>query len=511
MPFIVDLITPSQDIEAASALSLAITQRKSKGLFGRKQHEPIQVLARLVLPLKTVAWTPSGVQGRCLAFDPQGLVSGSIRFDLAADVPEFELDAETGEEAFIDLCQKWTKQATDHTPTTLEFTGLITQPDQVAPLLGNRDAEPVELEQKADIDGTLGELAQQLQSYEQAAQVWTELQQKVYTHRDALTVSLKQYAQEEREAGRESLAALKSQVETALATKASETEEAQASAQEDYQQRRDMLQEELARFQAGFKESGDAYWREQIKNAEKNISENHKAHKEKKQALEDEYKEFEKQQRERIHEFQQELDKRLAAYDARLQRLDTTLDGLSKGLEQRLAAYQQQPQRVLAATLELAADRVGQDGAVFYAARYPGNRWQVFPPQVLGSRGILGAVTGLLGRLNLPFKPASKLAETLAENVQKLLPGSELEAQLVADNLLQGEDFLASAQTGLGRLIDQGQLDKKHADLFAEVSGTHTEEQPAGAEEKERDTQPEGETAGVEETEQDTQSEDEDK
>lgn len=87
MPFIVDLLPPAADIEAAAALGLAMAERKSKGLFGRKQYEPIEVVARFALPLRTVTWTPGETTGRCLVFNPQGLVSGSIRFDLSPIFP----------------------------------------------------------------------------------------------------------------------------------------------------------------------------------------------------------------------------------------------------------------------------------------------------------------------------------------------------------------------------------------------------------------------------------------
>ena len=39
MPFVVDLLPPSPKVEAAAALGLAMDNRKSKGLFSRKQYE----------------------------------------------------------------------------------------------------------------------------------------------------------------------------------------------------------------------------------------------------------------------------------------------------------------------------------------------------------------------------------------------------------------------------------------------------------------------------------------
>ena len=81
----------------------------------------------------------------------------------------------------------------------------------------------------------------------------------------------------------------------------------------------------------------------------------------------------------------------------------------------------------------------------------------------------MGTVSGLFGGLNLPFRAASKLAETLADKMQKLLPGSELETRLVEANLLQTAEFFPNAKVGLGKLIDQGKVDKKHANLFADL------------------------------------------
>ncbi len=419
MPFVVDLLPPSAEIEMASALGLAMAERKSKGLFSRKQYEPIEVLARFALPLKTVTWTPGETTGRCLVFNPQGLVSGSIRFDLTPKIPDASMDPETGEEAFLGLCQGWTKEATEFTPSTLEFPGLITLPDQVASLLDGAEEELlVDWEEKADSDGTLAQLTEQLQAYTQATQAWTDLKQKAYAHRDILADRIKQFAEEERVAGEKSLADLTSQVETAIAARRGEVDGDLARAQEDYLKRKGMLQEELNRFQEKFKETADNVWRDQIKGFEKSLADNEKHIVKRRQELEDSFKETERQQQAKIREFQAELDKRMATFAARHSRLDTALEGFGKGVERRVALYQQQPDRVLAATVELSTERSAQaHNTVFHAARYPGGRWLVFPPQVMGSRGIMGTVSGLFGGLNLPFKPASKLAETLAERI----------------------------------------------------------------------------------------------
>lgn len=485
MPFVVDLIPSSPEIEAASALGLAVSQRKSKGLFGKKQYEPIEVLARFGLPLRTVTWTPGETSGRCLAFDLQGLVSGAIRFDLDTKLPDPELDPETGEEAFLNLCQQWTKSATDLSPSVLEFAGLITQPDQVAPLLDGEDETLlVNFEQKADPDNALSQLTEQLEGYKQAAKAWAELKQKAYTHRDILADRIQNFAQEEREAGNKSLEDLTSQVETAIAAKRGETDADLAKAQEESEKRNGMLKEELDRAQERFKENGDNYWRDQIKTVEKNIADNDKALAKQQYDLEAAFKAFEGQQKSKISQFKAELEKRLATFETRLKRLDAVLEGFSKGLDTRMNAYEQQPNRVAAATVEISNERCAKEhNAVFHAVRYPGNRWVVLPPQVIGSRGILGAVGGLFGGLNLPFKPASKLAETLAGKLQTMLPGSELEGKLAEANLLEDENFLPRAKTGLGDLVDQGKLDKKYANLFNDIQFGSGTVQEAGSDE----------------------------
>jgi len=481
MPFIVDLLPPSAKIEAAAALGLAMDQRKSKGLFSRKQYEAIEILARFGFPLKTVTWAPGETSGRCLVFDLQGLLSGNIQFALAPTIPELELDPETGEEAFLGLCQQWTKEVTNFAPSTLSFPGLITLPEQVAPLLDGEDETLLAgFEQKANPQEALEQLSQQLAAYKDAAEAWTEFKQKAYAHRDVLGAKIQEYLQEDKEAGEKSLADLSSQVETAIAAKRNETDAELAAAAEDFKQRREMLQAELERFQESYKEKADNYWREQIKVAEKNLAEIDKALARKNQEIEGAFREFERQQNAKIQEHKAELAKRLAAFENRLKRLDSAMEGFGKGYERRMTAYQQQPERVLAATVEISNERCAKaHNAVFYAARYPGGRWKVFPPQSLGSRGIIGAVSGLFGGLNLPFKPASKLAETLAGMLEKMLPGSELADRLIAANLLDQEDFLPGAKTGLTNLIDQGKLDKKHVNLFAELMPAKEEPKPA--------------------------------
>ncbi|HOB34687.1 MAG TPA: hypothetical protein PKL39_02940 [Bacillota bacterium] len=468
MSFVVDFLPPSEEIEAATALALAMAARKSRGLLGRRQDEAVEVIARIGLPLLCHGWNPADAGTRCLVFEPFGMVSGAIRFDLAPLLPDPPPDPEAGEEAFLDLCRQWTKRALDVTPAVLEFAGLLTPPDQVVSLLAvSQEPVQVSMDEKADAGEALARLNEQLEQFSQSAEAWKALHQNAYAHRDVLADKLQRLMEEERAAGARSLEELARQGEEAVAARKAELEAAWVADQQKYRQRRDLLQSELERFQDGYKESGDAYWRQQIKDVEKSIAENDKWLAQRRKEYDQAEREFIKKQQARLGKFRARLDKRLAAYETRLKRLNAAMDGLSKAVEQRLALYQQQPGHVLAATVELPAQRRAQPhNAVFVAARYGGGRWQVFPPQQLASRKILG---GLLGRTGLPFRPASPLAEALAEKLQQLLPGSALAENLVAANLLEQEDFLARAQAGLDKLATQGKLDKRQVRYMAEL------------------------------------------
>ncbi|HBS92492.1 MAG TPA: hypothetical protein DEA85_00620, partial [Firmicutes bacterium] len=209
------------------------------------------------------------------------------------------------------------------------------------------------LEQKAHPEEALDQLSQQLAAYTEAAEAWTEFKQKAYAHRDVLGAKIQEYSEEDKEAGANSLEDLTSQVETAIAAKRSETDADLTAAAEDFKQRREMLQAELERFQEGYKEKADNYWREQIKTAEKSLAEIDKALARKNQEIEGAFREFEKQQNAKIQEHKAELAKRMAAFENRLKRLDSAMEGFGKGYEKRMDAYQQQPERVLAATVEI--------------------------------------------------------------------------------------------------------------------------------------------------------------
>lgn len=506
MPYVVDLLPPSEETETAAALCLALNERKSKGLFNRKQYEPIEVLTRFALPLRTITWSPGATGGRAMIFDPQGLVTGNIQFALGATVPQAEFEEGAGEEAFLATCQQLTREATDFAPVTVSIVGLITQPEQGAPLLDGEDETFLAgLEQTAAPEEAMADLAARLEAYQTAAAAWGKFKEKVYSQRDTLVAKIQDYMSEDKKAGEKSLADLTSQVETAIAAKRFETDTALVDAGEEFGKRRAMLVAELERFQEGYKETPDNYWRDQIKTAEKALSEQEKSQVKKNNEIEGAFREFEKQQKAKIQEHKTELTKHLASFETRLQRLDTAIDGFSKGYERRVAAYDQQKERVLAVTFEISGERVEKEhNAVFYAARYPGRRWKVLPPQVVGGKGILGTVSGLFGGLNLPFKPATKLAETLATILEKKLAGSDLETRLDEGNLMAQADFMAKAKAGLTRLIDQGKLDKKHANLFAQLAPVGEDparEEPAPSPEEPDSTEPADAVEIVEEPE----------
>jgi hypothetical protein len=323
-------------------------------------------------------------------------------------------------------------------------------------------------------------LSQQLEAYKKAAEAWTEFKQKAYAYRDILAAKIQEELEAEKAAGAKSLEDLTNQVETAIAAQRAETDAKLAAAGEDYNQLRETRQAELERAQEKYKEKPDNYWRDQIKSLEKNLSEIDKARAKKEQEIESAFRDFERQQRAKVEALKAELAKRLAAFESRLSRLDSAMAGFGKGYERRMEAYAQQPERVLAATVEISNERCAKaHNAVFYAARYPGGRWKVLPPQSLGGRGIIGAVSGLFGGLNLPFKPVSKLAENLANILEKMLPGSELAERLVAANLLAQPDFLPAAKAGLTSLIDQGKIDKKNGNLFDPLMPAKEEVPPA--------------------------------
>ena len=132
------------------------------------------------------------------------------------------------------------------------------------------------MDEKADAGEALARLNEQLEQFSQSAEAWKALHQNAYAHRDVLADKLQRLMEEERAAGARSLEELARQGEEAVAARKAELEAAWVADQQKYRQRRDLLQSELERFQDGDKESGDAYWRQQIKDVEKSIAENDK-------------------------------------------------------------------------------------------------------------------------------------------------------------------------------------------------------------------------------------------
>ncbi|HPT34806.1 MAG: hypothetical protein WBK48_10265 [Dethiobacteria bacterium] len=469
MPFVVDIYPASRELEAAAAMGLALSARKGKGFPGRRQYEPVEVLARFTLPLCTATWEADDESCTALLIDPLGLLSGSLRFDLPPDAPPQDPILDSVEEDFVALCRRLAKTAADVQPQVEEVEGLVAEAGQVQALLQDDDggAEPAGLEETVHPDRVVEKLRTRLAEYDGSAAAWTQLKQNILAHRDKLVLEINAAADEARAAGQERRAELETQVKAALAAKSKETELAGDKIREEYRKQKELLQSELERFQQQFRETGDEYWREKIKEEERRLAENEKKLASALEQLKEEERRFAAGQQERIHLFEQELEKRLAAFEQRLKRLNSAVAAFEKGVDKRLERFREQQQRISALAVSLDAGQCDREfPVVFYAARYPGNRWQVFPPQLFGSRGLRGKVAGLLGEINLPFRPAGKVAEALAAKIQALLPGHDLESRLVEQNLLKDPAFLEQAKTGLARLIDQGAVDKKYAHLF---------------------------------------------
>lgn len=473
MGFVLDIFPPSPETEAAAALGLAVAARKGKGLLGRKPGETVEVLTRVTLNLNTITWQGGDNTSRVLVYDPAALVGGSVRFALEAGLPEFPLGDETSEEAYLAWTALLTKEAVAFKALTLDFPGLITQPEQVAPLLKGSGDNSIAAQLEENVVGAefVTRLEEQLAAYGHAREEWSKLLQKAFSLRDQLITRLEQEHEETKAAGDASLEALTKEIEAATATKREEVEAAIEDAKERFGQRKEMLMKELARYQEEYKEKADDYWRNQIKGAEKALADNEKDLEKNRKGIDAAFEEFRKAQQAKLSLHQGERDKRLAAIDVRRKRLDAALEGLGKALEKRQASYQSQEQMVTNLTLELPTEKADTScPLVFVAARFSGNRWQVFAPQVSGSRGLAGTITGLVGGVNLPFKNATKLAETLAEKLEKLIPTTPALAERLEEaSQLKDPEFLALAKAGLSRLIDQGALDKKHATLFNDL------------------------------------------
>ena len=308
------------------------------------------------------------------------------------------------------MCQQWTKEVSNFTPNPLSFPGLITQPDQVAPLLDGEDETLlVGLEQKANPEEALVQLSQQLEAYKKAAEAWTEFKQKAYAYRDILAAKIQEELEAEKAAGAKSLEDLTNQVETAIAAQRAETDAKLAAAGEDYNQLRETRQAELERAQEKYKEKPDNYWRDQIKSLEKNLSEIDKARAKKEQEIESAFRDFERQQRAKVEALKAELAKRLAAFESRLSRLDSAMAGFGKGYERRMEAYAQQPERVLALLWKINERCAKAHNAVF-TLPVSGDAESASAP-IPGGRALSGQSAACL-RPESAFKPVSKRLRT---------------------------------------------------------------------------------------------------
>lgn len=469
MPFVTDIYPQSPKIEALAALGLALEGRKSKGFLGKRQHEVIEVLGSFSVPLRTASWDMGAEGCKGVVFSPQGLLTGQLRLDLLPADPQIKLEEKIGEEEFVDLCQKVTKQATDTKGEALEMPGLITEPDQVMDFLKDNIDSPAELELEHTVDG--GKLVEQLRKiiddFENSSSSWLELRQEIVSYRDNLTVKINEAIEEARAASSKSLTELEQQVKSAKSAKGKELDQSREKAREEHRKEKELLQQELERFREQFKETGDEYWREKIQAEEKRMTEIDKKLATALAEINEVEKKFASSQQERIKQFEAEKEKRFAAFQQRLKRLDVAVSGLERGIEKRVERNKEQQKRISSLAVSLTPDQCESVfQVIFYAARYPGNRWQVFPPQLYGSRGIKGKLSGLVGGLNLPFRSASKVGEQIAGKVLEMLPESALEKTLVEGNLMDNEEFIEVSKEGLLQLIDQGDINKKHASLL---------------------------------------------
>lgn len=471
MPFVTDIYPPAKDIEAAAGLGLTMGARKSKGFFGKKQYEAVEVLSCFSLSLGTIAWDKGEKGSTGFVYDPQGMICGSLRFDLAAGGPDAEFEAEMIEEEFLTLCQQLAKSAAEFKAETIEIPGLISDPRQAEHLLkeDDQDALAAGLEKTVDPGKIVEDLRNRLAQYDHGANAWIQAKQQAFNHRDKLAEKINEAVAEAKAAGDISVQQLEGQIKAAVAAKRQEIEELIAKARQDSEKEKEVMQSELQRAKEHFEQDGTDYWRDQIKNLEERIAEHDKDLAKAVSDRESELEKYQDEQQNRMKQLESELEKRMAAFEQRRKRLDSTLESLEKNIDKRVERCREQSKKVSAHTITLTPEQTDKEMPVlFYAARYPGDRWQVFPPQLFGDRGLRGKFASLIGSMNLPFKPASKLAETLASKLQEILPGHELEGRLVEQNLLQDGEFISDAKAGLAKLIDQGDVDKKHADLFAQ-------------------------------------------
>ncbi len=471
MPFVTDLYTPSREMEAAAALGMAVSNRKAKGFPGRRQYEELEVLTRFCLPLYAATWNQKQEGCTCVVIDPQGLLTGEIKFDLPPDGPPLEPGENLGEEEFISFCQKAADAAHHSHPETAEITGLVPEPEEAELLLKEDQQYSMEakLEMAIEPVQVVEQLRQKLSEYDAGAEDWLKLKQKVLAYRDQMVQKINKAAEEAKESSNRALEELQQQVGSAIAARNQELEKIREKARQDHQRQKDTLQSELERFRRQYQETGEDYWREKIKAEEEGLAENDQKLQETLKELDEEEKQFTQSQQEKIDNFQEEKEKRMQAFQQRLDRLDNAVSALSEEINQRIDLCRQQYQRVNELTVSIPAHQAEKEyPVIFYAARYSGHRWQVFPPQVFNPKGLKGRFTKLIGLLHLPFRSAGRVGEVLAEKLEHMIPGHELENRLIEEDLLQNAQFVEEAKGGLSELINQGSVDKKHAQLFEE-------------------------------------------
>ncbi len=469
MPFVTDIHPPVGTIEAAAGLGLALGGRKGKGLFGKKQYEALEVLSRFYLPLRTITWDRGEEGSTGLVVDPQGIITGSIAFQPPPGGPETAFGDNMEEEEFLTFCKNLAKEAVNFFSETEEYPGLVTDPNQALPLLkdDNQGIANAGLPQTIDPAQIVEQLRAKIAEYDRSSAAWTELQQKLVANRDQLAQKIEEEENEARAAGEKSLEELEQQVQSELEAKNRETEEAAEAARQEHAKQKELIQSELERLKQQAEEDSSEELKKKIKAEEQNLS----AHDRKLAATLDQLKreeaKYAKIQQERIKQKKTETEKQLTAYKQRLNLLDAAIKELQKGVDKRLERCSEQCKKISGLAVTLPEGQCDQEfPLIFYAARYPDNRWQIFPPQNLAKKGLGGKLSGLFGDLNLPFRPVSKLVETMAGALQNMLPGHELEARLVEQNLLEDSGFLQDAKAGLEQLINQEEVEKKHANLF---------------------------------------------
>lgn len=468
MPFVTDIDPPAKEYEAVASLGLAVGARKGKGLFGKRTYEPIEVLGQFSVQLATIAWEKGEEGSTALVVDPQALLKGSVKFDLSPEGPDVEVKEELGEDDFINICQNLTRSAGEFKAEIMEFPGLITDAAQAEPLLKNDSmgAVPANLEKTADPGKIVEDLRSKLAEFERGAKQWVKIKQKLFNYRDNLAQKIDEAQEEAKVANQKALEELEKKIKSSIAAKRKETDAEIEKARQGSAKTRNTLQTELDRAKQLFEENGEDFYRDNIKTIEQRLAEHDKKLEKEIADLENGHKKYAQEQQGQIKQFEADRNKKMASFDERRKKLDNTLDSLDKAVAKRAERSDEQYKKVSSLVVPLTPEQTDKEfPVVFYAARYPGDRWVVFPPQVFGGKGLLGK---LFGGSVVPFKPASKLGETMAAKLQDMVADHDLAKNIDENNLLKDEEYINQAKNGLAKLIDQGDLDKKHAELFEE-------------------------------------------